>query len=385
MRYLILVFGIVLFTGCHSSRKVAGKRSANDIKEIRFIGEYILPNGMQLKNTVIGGLSGIDYDAKRNLYYMICDDPSSKGPTRYYTASIAISEKGIDSVRIIDVIPLLNPKNETYADITKDRIHSADVEAMRYDPKRDELIWSSEGQRFMRDGKRELEDPAIVIMNRDGHYKDSFALPANMHIQPTEKGPRHNSVFEGVSFDETFDHIYVSVEEPIYEDGPRAGIGDSTAWIRILKFNRNLKQCVAQYAYKIDPVPYPANPPGAFKVNGVSDILYLGNDKFIVIERAWSTGRLPSDVRIYLADAKGAEDISSMSLQSQPPLKPIAKTLLLDMSTLNLFIDNIEGVTIGPTLPNGHRSLIFVADDNFAATQKSQFLLFEVVGKSESR
>jgi hypothetical protein len=379
MRYLIFSIGFVLLIGCSSSRKSAGKNNTGDIKEIRFLSEYILPNGMQLKNTVVGGLSGIDYDAKRNLYYMICDDPSSKGPTRYYTASIAISEKGIDSVKIIDVTPLLNPNGEPYADITKDRIHSADVEAMRYDARRDELIWSSEGQRFMRDGKQELEDPAIVIMDRGGHYKDSFALPANMHIQPIEKGPRHNSVFEGVGMDEDNSHVYVSVEEPVYEDGPRAGTGDSTAWIRILKFNRNIKQCVAQYAYQIDPVPYPAKPPGAFKVNGVSDILYIGNDKFIVIERAWSTGRVPSDVRVYLADARYAEDISPTNLDITPVKKPMTKKLLLDMTSLNRFIDNIEGVTFGPVLPNGHRSLIFVADDNFANYQKQQFLLFEVL------
>lgn len=310
---------------------------------------------------------------------MISDDPSTKGSARFYTAKIAINEKGIDSIQIIGVTALLNPQGIFFADITKDRFHSADVEAMRYDATRDELIWSSEGQRFIRDGKQELQDPVIIIMNRNGHYKDSFALPENMHIQAEEKGPRHNGVFEGISFDENYSHVYVSVEEPIYEDGPRAGGGDSTAWIRILKYNRKLKHSVAQYAYQIDPIPYPANPPGAYKVNGVSDILLLASDKFIVVERGYSTGRIPSDIRVYLADAKDAEDISSASLQSNPVKNPITKKLLLDMNNLNRHIDNIEGVTFGPTLSNGHRSLIFVADDNFAKHQKSQFILFEVL------
>lgn len=378
MRYFFCVLGFGLLVGCTTSHKSAGKATAKDIREIHFIGEYDLPNGIEFKGTVVGGLSGIDYDASRNLYYMNSDDPSSKGPTRYYTAKIGFTEKGIDSVRIIDVTPLRNMHGETFTDITKDRVHSADVEAIRYDSKRDELVWSSEGQRYMRDGKQELEDPAIVIMGRDGYYKDSFALPANMHIQAIEKGPRHNSVFEGVTFDENNSHTFVSVEEPIYEDGPRAGVGDSTAWIRILKFNRKLKQCVAQYAYQVDPVPYPPNPPGAFKINGVSDILYVGNDRFIVIERAWSTGRAPSDVRIYIADAHFAEDITSVSLDATPTKRPITKKLLLDMNSLGRFIDNVEGVTFGPTLPNGHRTLIFVTDDNFATYQKTQFLLFEV-------
>jgi len=379
MRYLVFCFGIALLSGCTSAKKTTGKAPEHDIKEIRFINEYVLPNGTEFKNTVVGGLSGIDYDRQKNLYYLISDDPSTKGPTRFYTAKLFLSTNGIDSVRIVDMTPILNQLGKPYTDITKDRIHSADVEAMRYDIKRDELIWSSEGQRYMRDGKQELEDPAIVIMDRDGHFKDSFALPSNMHIQAIEKGPRHNSVFEGLSFDENSSHVFVSVEEPLYEDGARAGSGDSTAWIRILKFNRKLKQCVAQYAYQIDPVPYAANPAGAFKVNGVSDILYLGNDKFLVIERAWSTGRLPSDVRLYIADARYAEDISTTGIDVTPVKKPLVKKLLLNMETMDRFIDNIEGVTFGPTLPNGHRTLIFVTDDNFAKHQKQQFMMFEVL------
>jgi hypothetical protein len=147
-----------------------------------------------------------------------------------------------------------------------------------------------------------------------------------------------------------------------------------------LKFDRATKKQSAQYAYKIDPVPYPPSPPGAFRINGVSDILYLGENKFMVIERAFSTGRQSFAIRVYLADISNAEDISSVnSLFQNPPQKPIKKRLLLNMDNLNRFIDNIEGVTLGPVFPNGHRSLIFVADDNFSKTQKTQFLLFEVI------
>ncbi|MDP4262109.1 MAG: esterase-like activity of phytase family protein [Bacteroidota bacterium] len=381
MKCLLPVIIAVVLTACYSSHQSTGKTAASSIREIRLINEYVFPSNVSFKNTIIGGLSGIDHDTKRDLYYMNSDDPSSKGPTRYYTARILISEKGIDTVEFIDVNPLLNPQGQPFADITKDRTHSADVEAIRYDPKRDELIWSSEGQRIVRPGQQpELEDPAIVIMDRSGHYKDSFALPANMHIQAEEKGPRHNSVFEGVTFDENYRYVYVSVEEPIYEDGPRAGLGDSTAWIRILKFDRRSKKQVAQFAYQVDPIPYPANPPGAFKINGVSDIMYIGNDKFLVIERAYSTGRIETDVRLYIADAKYAQDISSIaSLESLSTKRPVTKKLLLDMNSLGRYIDNIEGATFGPVLPNGHQSLVLVSDDNFDKRQKNQFFLFEVI------
>jgi hypothetical protein len=377
MRTFYFLLGIFLLAGCSSAKKSSGKKST-DISELHFIDEYILPQGQVFKETTVGGLSGIDYDVKRDVYYLICDDPSSKGPARYYTARIPVSEKGIDTVQILEMTPLLDKQGKAFPDITKDRSHSADVEAMRYDPSRDELIWSSEGQRFIRDSVKELEDPQIIVMDRTGNLKDTFALPPNMHIQLEEKGPRHNGVFEGISFDEDYRHIFVSVEEPIYEDGPRAGGGDSTAWIRILKFDRLSKQAVAQYAYQIGAVPRAPIPPNAFKVNGVSDILYIGDDKFIVVERGYSSGRIDSDIRLYIADAKNAEDISNKTLATDPIKKPITKKLLLDMNKDGHFIDNIEGVTFGPTLPNGHRTLIFIVDDNFSKTQKGQVLLFEV-------
>jgi hypothetical protein len=48
------------------------------------------------------------------------------------------------------------------------------------------------------------------------------------------------------------------------------------------------------------------------------------------------------------------------------------------MDTLQRWTDNVEGATFGPLLPNGKRSLIFVADDNFSKLGRNQFLLFEV-------
>ena len=45
-------------------------------------------------------------------------------------------------------------------------------------------------------------------------------------------------------------------------------------------------------------------------------------------------------------------------------------------------IANLEGMTFGPRLPNGKRSLVVVADDNFpaadSATDRNQMLVFEI-------
>jgi hypothetical protein len=195
-----------------------------------------------------------------------------------------------------------------------------------------------------------------------------------------EKGPRQNGVLEGMSFADNYKTLFVNVEEPLYEDGPRADITDNNAFIRLLKFDAAGKFNSAQYAYKLEPVAYAASPADAFKINGVPDILSIGNNKLLVIERSFSTGRAPCTIKVFIADISNATDIKNVpSLKSNTGFVPASKKLLLNMDDLGIYIDNVEGVTFGPLLPNGHKTLIFVADNNFSADEKSQLLLFEVL------
>jgi hypothetical protein len=376
MRNKIIFACLSLLASCTSSKKITTSQPVS-ISQLKFLGEYDVAYAKQFKETTIGGLSGIDHDAKNDIYYMISDDRSAINPARFYTAKIHVKEDQIDSVEFIDVKTLLQKNGESYPGSKKDPFHTPDPEDIRYNPLKDEIIWSSEGER--KPENNILEDPSVIVVNRTGNYKDSFELPANMHMHVTENGPRQNSVFEGLAFTADYKYLFVSVEEPIYEDGPRAGAGDSTAWIRIIKFDTEKRKQIAQFAYKIEPVAYPAIPAGSFKINGVSAILSAGEDKLFVVERSFSTGRLACTIRVFLVDMNDATDIATTnSLEMQPAAKPVSKKILLNMDDLGRYIDNIEGVTFGPTLPNGHRTLIFVADNNFSPLQKTQFLLFEI-------
>lgn len=167
-------------------------------------------------------------------------------------------------------------------------------------------------------------------------------------MHATEEGPRQNEVFEGLTFDDTHKNLFVSVEEPLYQDGPRAGTGDSTGIIRIIKFDMKTKKPLAQYAYTIDPVAYPAITPNAFKINGISDILWLGKNKLLVLERSYSTGRLACTIKVFVAVLSPAENINGIeSLKNKPEIKTVSKKLVLNMDSLGIYIDNIEGVTFG--------------------------------------
>ena len=375
----LLCMGVL--TSCRTTSTAGtGKVPKRTMNSLRFIDTFSMPAGTRFQETVVGGLSGIDYVPQKNIYYLVCDDPGAFSMTRFYTAQIQLGPAGIDTVIFVDVNEIRNAAGKPYTDITKDRIHSADLESMRYDPLRDELVRGSEGQRISTPGKKQFQQPDLIMMERDGSFRDSFRLPSYVRIYESAYGLRHNTGFEGLTFRRKYRELLVSIEDALYQDGPGAGLGDSTAWARLLLFNREKRRAVGAYAYKLDAVRTLPIPAGSFRINGIVDVLAVNDDEVLVMERAWSTGELQHHVRIYQTDLKRASDISThVSLQQQPARRPMEKELLFDFDSLGFYIDNLEGMTWGPALPNGHQTLICVSDDNFMGRQRTQFLLFEVI------
>jgi len=320
----LLFIAVIFFSFSCSSTKNLSPVSAN-INSIKYLGTYDIPFNLKYKNTLVGGLSGIDYDPKKDLYYLVSDDRSEKNPARFYTASIFITQKGIDSVAFSNVNYMLQPGGAVYPDSKQNRYKTPDPEAIRYNPQNNWLVWSSEGERIVKANDTVLTDPSVLIIKSNGKYIDSFTLPPVLKMNATEKGPRRNGVLEGMSFADNYKTLYVSVEEPLYEDGPRADVVDNNAFIRVIKFDVADKNCIAQYAYKLEPVAYAARPESEFKVNGVPDILSLGNDKLLVIERSFSTGRIACTIKIFIADLSNATDISSATLKDNHSFTPAKK------------------------------------------------------------
>jgi hypothetical protein len=349
-------------------------QNPRSISSLRFIGEHEIRYDERFDSTVVGGLSGIDYDAKRKVFYVFSDDRGTRGPIRFYTMKIGVTARGIEQVQIQKVTSLLAPGNKPY------ERNMPDPEGMRLNAALDQLYWVSEGERVVNDNSKLLVDPFINVAGLDGKYKSSIALPENTRVRATPKGPRQNSALEGITFDSNFRHFYIALEEPLYEDGPRADTIDNGAMTRIYKFDVATGKLLAQFAYPLDKVAYPPSPRDKFRINGVSEILHLSSETILTVERSFSTGRLPCTIKVFLTDLSAADDVSQIeSLKEKPGIRPAKKKLLLNFDDLGIYIDNIEGVTFGPTLPNGNRTLIFVSDNNFNWFEKTQLLLFEVM------
>lgn len=375
MRKLLLF--AVLLGGCTTARKtVFNDTPIPAVSSLRLLHKFVVPYNRPFKGTTIGGLSGIDYDTARKVYYIISDDRSEKQPARFYTVQIPMSRKEGDSVIFKDVTFLRKRDGKVYP---SKQDFAPDPEALRYNPHSKRFVWSSEGERILSPTGYILNDPGVYEIDGLGHLVDSFHLPAQFHMQATENGPRRNGTFEGLGFTSNGQYMFVSLEEPRYEDGPRADLKDTTAYTRIIQYDMQSRKPVAQYAYRLSPVAHEPVPANEFRVNGISDILVLSADKLLVMERSYSRGVKNNTIRVYTVEIGNATNINNIgSLKTTKNFIPVKKTLLLDFDTLHTYVDNVEGMTFGPVLPNGHRTMIFVVDNNFDATEETQFFIFEV-------
>jgi hypothetical protein len=121
-------------------------------------------------------------------------------------------------------------------------------------------------------------------------------------------------------------------------------------------------------------------PVNNFSVNGLVELLPFNTQFMLAMERSFSVGApgTGNTIKLYATDVTGADNVDGRDSIMGVALRPMGKTLLLDLRTLGIPLDNIEGMTIGPDLPDGRRSLVLVSDNNFAAAQFTQFLLFGV-------
>jgi len=355
---------------------LAGGTQAEPIGQLRFIGGVALPQGLEVEGTRIGGLSGLDYDAAQDSFLVLSDDRSDFAPARFYEMKLRFADGRLAGADIHSVTILRQSDGTPFPNV-KQGGEVPDPESIRIDPEDPgRLLWTSEGDR-----PRALK-PFLRSMDRAGKAAGEMAIPAMFAMQPgAERGPRNNLAFEALSFAADGGSLWVGMEGALYEDGP-AATPDAASVARFTHLSRDGK-LLGQFAYPIDPIPGRPGP-GKFADNGVTEILALDEHRLLVVERAAIQGEdgvFRNDIRLYEADLSDASDISAIPALAGADYRPLGKRLVANLGVLmqDARIDNIEGMSWGPTLANGGRTLIFVSDDNFNKAQVTQVLAFEVL------
>lgn len=348
------------------------------VGSLRFIGEQRIPLKQAFQGSVVGGLSGIDYDARSGDWIMQSDDRSELGPARFYTARLDYDASGFRAATLTGVHLFRQADGSSYpgaAEVARRGGEVPDIEAIRFDPRDGGVWYASEGSRALG------FDPFIKHARADGAYLATLPVPAMFKVAPgRDTGSRNNLSFEGLSFAPDGASLWLGMEAPLYQDGPLAS-PEHGAVSRFTRFDRAGK-VLAQYAYPIDRVQgRPA--PGRYGDNGVSEILAVDEHRLLVLERSGvqrADGVFVFHIRLYEAELDGATDVRHLAALQGAAYMPLRKRLVLDLDAAGLDkVDNLEGISWGPKLANGHDTLVLVSDDNFDASQVTQLLAFEVL------
>jgi 3-phytase/alkaline phosphatase D len=347
--------------------------AAEGPREVQLLGELRLPAGTRFVDathgeTVVGGLSALHFDPASGVYRALSDGPDTGGPARFYTLTLDLADGRLSEgdLQILAMTPLTAEDGGAFA---KDQL---DPEGLALTPA-GTLLLSSEGS--TRDGI----PPLVAEVGQDGRFRHRLPLPPAYRPRRPRwlfpRGTRQNLALEALTVTPSGCHAWTGTENALAQDGPRATVRAGSP-SRLLRYDLVHGQPDLELIYVTDPVVRPPREPDGPAVAGLVELLAEGDDRLLALERSFSAG-VGYSIKLYRVELSGAAPITGRRRlpRREAARRPVTKTLLLDLSDLGIELDNLEGMTWGPPLPDGRRTLVLLSDDNFHDDQVTQFLL----------
>lgn len=291
-------------------------------------------NNMKIDGRFIGGLSGINYDAKSDRYLAITDNSDTRNNNSktavIYSFFIKHNEKGNISIEDIKTLPL------------KDKLAGINPESLRTTD--DGFIISDEG----------TYHTEIMKVSASGDYLKEIYKTTDI---------QYNSGFEGTCLSDDGTKLFFSMERPIDNNIVRGGEEENLGAISVFKYDLQNDELIGQYLYPLHVPPPSSNlnekQIASFrKDNGVTEILAFNDSTLLFLERAFLGGTEKKlHVRIYIASLTNETNILSGNFELLIPKK------VFDFyeTDIPFDVDNIEGMTF-----NSSKNRIYlISDDNF--------------------
>ncbi len=358
--FALAVLAMFLTAASPSYRPPGACTQTQTVAGVESLGVVTFVTGTTFAGTEVGGLSGIAYDARRGVYYALSDDRTD---ARFYTVSIDLSDGSLD------------PGDVTFLDVTfltqkgGDRFASGSIDPEDIELNRPGILYvSSEGDV---DGTPPA-DPFVDRFNLNGKLTRALPVP-DKFLPAAGSGVRDNLAFESLTSSPDSHLLYTASESALLQDGPIASLTESSP-ARVLVYDADSKRPLAEYVYTVSPIPQAPVPAGSFADNGLPDLQALDNcGTLLALERSFAVG-VGNTIRLYETTTRGATDVSD-TFALGGSYDPMPKTLVADLEAdLGIDPDNVEGMILGPTLPDGRRTLILVSDNNFSTGQITQFI-----------
>lgn len=375
LKYLLVsIYCLFNLTGCSFPQRVSASERMFRNFSLEFVDQYQIPK-TTFQDTKIGGLSAIAYQREKDKFYVLSDDRGRRSPARFYTFQLQIKKTNqglkIASFKPEQVVLLKDEQNNQY------QTGRIDPEGLALSP-RGTVFISSEGN------PTQNIKPFIAEYELEtGKKIANIPLPKRFlagEEADSPQGIQENLAFESLTINrvglpkDPF-RVFTATESALIQD--ESIEGEEQAKIRFLHYVINPvgnPVLIAEHLYLLDSAPVEVIS------NGLTELLALKTEGyFLSLERTFGfTGAGAKIFQVVIGNATDTSNIKNLqgNIQQVTSLK---KQLLLNLEDLEIDLDNLEGMTIGPRLPDGSRSLLLISDDNFNNEQVSQLLLFRLL------
>ena len=346
----------------------------------------------------LGFFSDLYYDRNRNEWWGVSDRGPGGGVIKYdtrmqrFTIDINGTTGAISNFQVRQTVLFKSagvPLNGLAPSPTNVLGNSLDPEGLVVVPQTGNFLVSDEYGpsvlEFDRNGNllRRFTVPGNLVpkVGADINYASTPASPATSTSLTAGREP--NRGYEGLAISPDGKFAYAMLQNGTVADGwTGSGRGRYT---RIVKYDIATGEPVAQFAYALESTG---------QGRGISAIVALGDDKFLVLERnnrgigvgATLDG---ADKNIFQIDLSGASDVTGISLPSTGALPAgfsaaakSGKLIDLDVNTLaalgNKVPEKMEGFAVGPQLANGLYVLLMGTDNDYSVTQNGAGTQFDV-------
>lgn len=372
-----------IWNGEYEAQKAKTQSEAQTVQSkkltLSFLGDQILPGSWRGSEIEVGGLSGLEWSKASRTLYAVSDDRGRSGPSRFYKLKFEQNKGEPPRVGVVSEVSFKTPDGKEYPR------RSFDTEGIAIGE--DEQIYVSTEGDFL---ATPSAVPGLLKVSSEGIVEVYKAMgppvfPKNAEWKGKTYGIRFNLSLESLNYLSDEKRLVTATENALVQDDEKAGAerGANTRFYLYDLREGFPGKTVSQKVYPISKIP--SSNPGEDSVIGVTDLVQLGAERYLVLERSYLDGRGRNRAQLFYADCSEATDVQLLDKLKGKMFEPCKKELVYDFDVLlgqlsseHQKVDNLEGMSFGPELEGGGRMLIFVSDNNFSSgKQKTQFLFFD--------
>jgi hypothetical protein len=358
----------LLLTGCSLPQVSAESRLFLNLS-LNYLAEYQLPQ-TQFQDTTVGGLSSLTYDRSRNRVYAL-----ASSPPRVYTLKLPLpklgelegSAKGVATPIEVEAVAHLSDSDTSVLDL--------EGRGIALTPRSTLFVV----------GENAASSPSVPTRLSEfqltsGRWRQDLTLPTQYGSQQEEGfGIQSHQGLKALVVNPEGERLFTATEAPLSQDLSAIGSPQSSRYSRLLHYwiSEPEPLLISEHLYPLDR---PAEGRSESELPRLADIVPVdGAGHFLSLERSYrpSGGYSATLYQFVTGVATDTSKIRTLPT-NLAGTAPILKRTLLNLDSLPVPLQNLEGMMLGPSLADGSRSLVLASNNALKPASPTQFLIFRL-------